>query len=119
MQKGRWKLPRILGIMQPRTKQKNETKSLPSQLVHCSQCTATFSNSSSCEQAGPEVLPEADWVECEIFVPHDHDPWLEEYMARPQTWLRYEVYKFVKNQSIQQPCSAIHVRRTDVNHHSK
>jgi hypothetical protein len=77
-----------------------------------------FLKLSSCEQAAPGVLPEPEWVKGELFVPHDHDPWLEEYMARPQTWLRHEVYMFVKNQTIQQPCTVIHVRRSDVIDHN-
>jgi hypothetical protein len=78
-----------------------------------------FLKLSSCEQAGRQVLPEAEWTKGEIKVPHDHYPWLEEYMARPQTWLRHEVYKFVKNQTIQQPCTAMHVRLSDVIGHSQ
>jgi hypothetical protein len=40
--------------------------------------------------------------------------WLLEYATRPQTWLRREVYKFSSKVKIKTPCTAIHVRRTDI-----
>lgn len=40
--------------------------------------------------------------------------WYLEYVSRPQTWLRHRVYQFVKQQNIQAPCTALHVRRGDV-----
>ncbi|CAB9528926.1 expressed unknown protein [Seminavis robusta] len=40
--------------------------------------------------------------------------WYYEYATRRQTWLRRKVYEFRTKQNIQQPCTAIHVRRSDV-----
>ena len=37
-----------------------------------------------------------------------------EYLTRRQTWLRKQVYEFTKKQSIEAPCTAMHVRRGDV-----
>lgn len=48
---------------------------------------------------------------------------LPDYIVRPQTWLRYKVYEFVKGQqqssipSSAVPCTVMHVRRGDVLHH--
>ena len=36
------------------------------------------------------------------------------FATRPQTWLRKQVYEFSKTIPLTQPCSVIHVRRTDV-----
>jgi hypothetical protein len=49
--------------------------------------------------------------------------WYMEFVTRQQTWLRKTVYDYTKsNFQLQLPCSAIHVRRSDVlleNHHSR
>jgi hypothetical protein len=39
---------------------------------------------------------------------------LIEYATRPQTWLRKAVYDFSKRVPLTQPCSVLHVRRSDV-----
>ncbi|CAB9518395.1 expressed unknown protein [Seminavis robusta] len=40
--------------------------------------------------------------------------WYYEYATRRQTWLRKFVYDFRKRQAIKTPCTAMHVRRSDV-----
>jgi len=42
--------------------------------------------------------------------------WLRSYLARPKLWVRRRIFKLVKEQTQQlsQPCTVIHVRRTDV-----
>ena len=41
--------------------------------------------------------------------------WLLEFATRQQTWLRHEVYKFSKRRiRIKTPCTAMHVRRSDI-----
>ena len=45
--------------------------------------------------------------------------WYFEYISRPQTWLRYRVYKFVQQQKVVAPCTAMHVRRGDIITHGK
>lgn len=40
----------------------------------------------------------------------DHHPWLLEYIARPQTWLRKEIADFVRKQKyFQLPCTVLHI----------
>jgi hypothetical protein len=43
-------------------------------------------------------------------------PWLNEYVARPQQWLRRRVYEYIRDKAvkIEQPCTVMHVRRSDV-----
>lgn len=68
----------------------------------------------------PDDLPEMD--DCytyPITSPCEHDKrnWLRQFMVRPQLWMRKLVYDFVKQHTehvIQTPCTAIHVRRSDI-----
>ena len=49
---------------------------------------------------------------------HWHADWIVEYETRMQTWLRKEVYEFYKTRiHIQTPCTAFHVRRSDIKGH--
>jgi len=36
------------------------------------------------------------------------------YLTRPQTWLRHRITKFVQSHTLTQPCTVMHVRRSDV-----
>ncbi|KAG7339534.1 hypothetical protein IV203_034532 [Nitzschia inconspicua] len=45
--------------------------------------------------------------------------WVFEYATRPQTWLWQKVYEFQQTRSnLTTPCMVMHVRRSDVLHHS-
>lgn len=55
---------------------------------------------------------------------YDQRRWLRHFLIRPQLWIRKLVYDFVKRHIdddgiIQTPCTAIHVRRSDVILHGK
>ena len=47
-----------------------------------------------------------------LFVPPAR--WYLEFVSRQQTWLRHRVYKFVQRQTVDTPCTALHVRRGDI-----
>ena len=61
-----------------------------------------------------EMLYEGTFIRDDYALYRGIGRWLLEYATRQQTWLRREVYEFSKNVKIQTPCTAMHVRRTDV-----
>ena len=77
-----------------------------------------FLELSRCE---PGKSWEGTWLE----EPLKGDPayiWLQEYAARPQTWLRKRVHDFVRKQQdeyFQGDCAVMHVRRGDVVFHEE
>lgn len=73
-----------------------------------------FLNLSSCEQKSSEEFSR-DYYNAR----KPGHFWLKDYILRPQTWLRHQVYKFVQNQTIKTPCTVLHVRRSDVVRHSE
>lgn len=63
----------------------------------------------------PERPSEEDFLASEFLeLESGTGRWLLEFAARPQTWLRREVYKLSQKAKLTTPCTAIHVRRSDV-----
>jgi hypothetical protein len=77
-----------------------------------------FLKLSSCDQKPADEYSREYDYRTNRPMPTQHNKWLRDYVVRPQTWLRRKVYEFVQNQTIVQPCTVMHVRRSDVVRHA-
>lgn len=72
-----------------------------------------FLKMTRCE-ANPAQLYEGAFMTEDFNMNDSIERWFLEYATRQQTWLRREVYKFSKKVQVKTPCTAMHVRRTDI-----